>query len=291
MNIWALRIASGMILLTLAGLIQAESQWPRLVESFDGEPISFEVVGSGEPTLVFIHGWSCDARYWRGQVPHFSANHRVVVIDLAGHGHSGSGREDYRMAAFGQDVKSVVEQVGAERVILIGHSMGGPVSVAAAGLMPERVAGIVGVDTFQDVGAEPSDEEVETWMAPLRADFRAAARTFVAQMFIESTDKSLREWVIADMSAAPPKVALSAMEQMLADMTGGNALAAFSALNIPVLAINADIWPTNIEGNRQHQPRFEAVIIEGTDHFLQMVQPERFNHELQAFITRLMPDD
>ena len=40
--------------------------------SKDGTPISYEIYGNGEPTLVFVHGWSCDARYWRAQLPHFS---------------------------------------------------------------------------------------------------------------------------------------------------------------------------------------------------------------------------
>jgi len=106
----------------------------------------------------------------------------------------------------------------------------------------------------------------------------------VSDMFIDRTDASLRDWVIADMSAAPPDVALSAMNNMLSDATSGDALAAFSGLELPIVAINADIWPTDIEANRQHQPRFDAVIIENTDHFLHMAEPEPFNRELEQVI-------
>ncbi len=74
-----------------------------------------------------MHGWSCDARYWRSQVPAFSRNHRVIVPDLAGHGHSGTSRTKYTMNAFGEDVQAVIQAAGSRRVILIGHSMGGSV--------------------------------------------------------------------------------------------------------------------------------------------------------------------
>jgi len=83
-------IISCWVFLTLAsGTIQAQTEWPHVVLSKDGTPISYEISGTGEPALLFVHGWSCDARYWRVQVPHFSKKHRVIILDLAGHGHSG----------------------------------------------------------------------------------------------------------------------------------------------------------------------------------------------------------
>ena len=136
------------ILLLTLGAVEGEASWPHVVSSKDGTPISYEVYGSGEPTLVFVHGWSCDGRYWQAQVPHFSKDHRVVVIDLAGHGHSGMGRSKYTMKDFGEDVRAVVEAVGSRDVILIGHSMGGTAAAEAARLMPDRVIGIIGIDTL-----------------------------------------------------------------------------------------------------------------------------------------------
>jgi len=113
------------ILVLTLGAIQAQAGWPRIALSKDGTPISYEIYGNGEPILVFIHGWNCDARYWRAQVPYFSKAHRVITLDLAGHGHSGMNRSTYTMKAFGEDVQAVMEATGSGRVILIGHSMGG----------------------------------------------------------------------------------------------------------------------------------------------------------------------
>ncbi len=92
--------------------------------SSDNIPISYSVYGQGKITLLFVHGWSCDSRYWYKQISSFSKKYRIVTIDLAGHGHSGYARKDYTMPLFGDDVKSVIETLDAENVILIGHSMG-----------------------------------------------------------------------------------------------------------------------------------------------------------------------
>ena len=279
-------------LLALATLLwttvaQAEQGWPRLAASAEGVPISYEVHGAGEPTLVFIHGWSCDSRYWRAQLGHFAASHRVIALDLAGHGHSGLQREHYSMSAFGEDVRAVVEAEGAYRVVLIGHSMGGPVSLAAAAAMPERIAAIIGVDTYQDLGQRLSAEEVEAWVGPLRADFVANVRPFVAGMFIDSTDAALRDWVIADMSAAPPQVAFSAMQHLFETSGDPATLAVLRDHEIPVVTINADLWPTNVEGNAVQLPGFRAIILPDTDHFLHMAQPEDFNRVLDQVIGEL----
>src|SRR5438552_3792134 len=116
--------------------------------SADGVPIRFHVAGRGEPTLVLVHGWALDHRVWDGQAPSLEGRHRVVTLDLAGHGESGRQRSAWTMAAFGEDVMAVVEAVGAREVALVGHSMGGPVVLEAARRMPERGQGLVLVDTL-----------------------------------------------------------------------------------------------------------------------------------------------
>ena len=97
------------------------------VTSPDSIQIAYEVHGAGDPALIFVHGWSCDRSYWKGQLETFSKNFKVVAIDLAGHGESGLGRQAWTIEAFGADVEAVVEKLGLKRVILIGHSMRGDV--------------------------------------------------------------------------------------------------------------------------------------------------------------------
>jgi pimeloyl-ACP methyl ester carboxylesterase len=262
----------------------ATKKWPSFAISADGTPISFESYGSGEPTLVFVHGWSCDARYWREQIPHFSKKHRVIVLDLAGHGHSGMGRAQYTMRAFGEDVKAVTEATGSRSVILVGHSMGGSVVAEAARLMADRVIGLVGIDTLENIEYPMTQEEFKGMVGPLETNFQTGCRQFVETMISPRTDAELREWIIADMSAAPPDVALSAMESMMSQYITGEAAKIFEDIRIPVMTVNGDLWPIDYEANRRHMFSFDAIVLKDADHFLMLNRVEEFNSALEKTI-------
>lgn len=272
------------LLLVCCGLLQAQMTWPQIVPSKDGTPITYEISGAGETALVFVHGWSCDGRYWRAQVPHFSKKHRVVVLDLAGHGHSGMTRTQYSMASFGEDVKAVCEATGSQGVILIGHSMGGSVIAEAARLMPGRVMAIIGIDTLENIEYPMTPDELDKMIAPMEKDFRAGSRQFVAQMFSPRTDAKLREWVLSDISAAPPAVALSAMREMMMQYITCDAAKVFDTSAVPVITVNGDLWPINYAANRRHMRSFDAIVLKGADHFLMMDRPEEFNRALDKAI-------
>ena len=270
------------------GDVQAQTKWPQVVASKDGTLISYEVHGVGEPTLVFVHGWSCDTRYWRNQIHAFSQKHKVVVLDLAGHGHSGVERDTFSMQAFGEDVKSVVEATGSKNVILIGHSMGGAVIAEAARLMPQHVQGLIGVDTYENIEYPLSYEEFNMMIAPLQKDFKSGTRQFVQQMLSPNTDGQLREWILADMSAAPSSIALSAMEELMSQSITGKAAKIFEEIDIPVITVNGDLWPIDYEANRRHMSSFEAIVVKDADHFLMMNRPEEFNNALKQAIKSIM---
>ena len=138
------------------------------VRSRDGIPIVYDAVGSGDPALILVHGWSCDRTYWRQQTGVFADRHRVVTIDLAGHGESGEGRASWTMASFGEDVVAVVDDLGLANMVLVGHSMGGDVIVEAALRLGERVAGLVWVDTYDELTTPATEEQVQAFVEPFR---------------------------------------------------------------------------------------------------------------------------
>ena len=281
-------LLSCLVFLTLAfKTIPAQAEWPHIVLSKDGTPISYEVYGAGEPTLIFVHGWSCDARYWRAQVPYFSKKHRVVVLDLAGHGHSGITRAKYTMGAFGEDVHAVTEAVGSGSVILIGHSMGGTVIAEAARLMPGRIIGLIGIDTLQNIEYPMTREELKKMIDPLEKNFRTGSQQFVGEMISPQTDQQLREWILSDVSAAPSDVALSAMNEMMTQYITGEAAKAFESIRIPIITVNGDLWPIDYEANRRHMFSYDAIVLKKADHFLMMNRPDEFNIALEKAIHML----
>jgi len=181
-----------------------------VVLSTDGIPVCYEVHGTGEPALVFVHGWSCDRSYWSRQIDYFATRYQVVAIDLPGHGDSGAGRQAWTMPAFGDDVVAVVEKLALSEVAMIGHSMGGDVIVEAALHLPGRVIGLVWADTYSSLGDPRTHEQIEQFLAPFREDFVTATSDLVRQMSLPNSDAVLVDWVVDDMSAAPPQIAVDA---------------------------------------------------------------------------------
>jgi pimeloyl-ACP methyl ester carboxylesterase len=197
-------------------------------------------------------------------------------MDLAGHGESGVGRAAWTMPAFGDDVVAVVEKLGLEEMVLIGHSMGGDVIVEAALNLPGRVAGLVWADTYDTLGEPSTPEEIEAFQVPFREDFVTATRDLVRGMFVPSSHADLVEWVVSDMSAAPPEIAVDALGHAIGNDRA--ILTALRKLTTSVVAINPDHRSTDIEALQRHGVK--AVLMSGVGHFLMMEDPASFNRLL-----------
>ena len=247
----------------------------------DGVSVRYRLAGQGSPAIVLIHCWLCDQHLWDAVVPVLARTHSVVTLDLAGHGASGATRDGWTIQAFGGDVKAVVDQLGLDRVILVGHSMGGLVAVEAARLMPTKLTGLVPVDILLNVEEEMKPEEVDAYLKPFRADFKAAAEKFIRDnMFVPSSDPALVERVVTQVKAASPKMAVAALEAAWKY----DARAGLREIKVPITAINADKFPTNREGNRRYAPQFDAVIVKGVGHYLMLEAPAQFSELLLALV-------
>jgi len=244
----------------------------------DHASIRYRVYGNGEPTLVLIHGWSCDSGYWDQQLNDLALRHTVVTLDLAGHGRSDAPkRKDWSMKNFGSDVAAVVNAVGKPRVILVGHSMGGPVAIEAARQLHGKVIGIVGVDTLRDVAKPYPKEMTDPLLKAMHDNFPKATADLVDKNFFTGqSDPVVRKWIVKDMSSAPSKVAIPSFKSLLA-MDYRKAL---DDLDVPIVAINAEQPPTDEAAIRRIEPRFRVVTMAGVGHFLMMEKPAQFNQML-----------
>ena len=203
-----------------------------------------------------------------------------MAIDLAGHGESGIGRASWTMPAFGDDTVAVVEQLGLERVVLVGHSMGGDVVTEAALRLGDRVAGVVWVDTYQSLEEVTTAEELDAFVAPFRHDFPGQTRRFIRGMFPPTADPALVEWVADDMAAAPPEIALDTL--VYAWGNDGPILDALARLSVPVVAINPDDRPTDVESLARRG--VGTVIVHGAGHFPMLEDPAQFDAALAEVI-------
>lgn len=255
-----------------------------VLTSADGVPIHYTDQGKGDPALVFVHCWTCDRHLWDKQVPVFAKDHRVVTLDLPGHGESGKGRKQWSIPSFGQDVKAVADKLGLKKMVLIGSSMGGPVSLEAARLMKGRVVGIVPVDTLQNVDEQMPPEMIQSFLTGMRSDYKGTVTKFMNErLFAPSTPAAIREKLLARATSTPPDIGI-AMIQANIDYDPRPAL---KELAVPVHAINSDLSPTDLEGLRKHHPRFDVVVMKGIGHYPMVEDPEGFNRNLAAALTAL----
>lgn len=118
------------------------------VVTVDGTPIHFLAWGEvGRRGLVFVHGGGAHAHWWTHIAAAFAEEYRVVAVDLSGHGDSGH-RDVYRFEQWTDEVIAVAASAGIEGLpVVVGHSMGGFVTIATAALHPEMVTGVVIVDS------------------------------------------------------------------------------------------------------------------------------------------------
>lgn len=262
---------------------------PRIADAPGGVHIQYRMYGSGNPVVVLIHGWSCDSNYWAAQIEPLKARYTVMTVDLAGHGGSAANRSDWSINAFADDViAALTAQQVTGPVVLVGHSMGGPVAVDVARKLGAQALGVIGVDTLRISNAPPpSAAETETRMAPFRANFIGATRDMVSGMFFTpSSDPVLVRRVADDMSQAPPEVALPAM----LGLNAWDRIAALSALQVPIVLINAEQPPTALAPLQALAPQLRVVTISGLGHFLMMEDPTRFNPVLLTQIDALTAD-
>lgn len=273
-----------LLLLTLAIPSTQSKPETAVVKASDGVPIHYSVAGKGEPALVFIHCWGCRGSFWENQVAEFSKTNRVVTIDLPGHGESGSGRKDWTIESYGDDVKTVVTKLGLKRVVLIGSSMGAPIALEATKRMPDNVVAIVPVDSLQNVEQTLTPEQLDGVIKQMTADYKAATTGLLNQFFFSaSTPEAVKTRVINEALERQPETAVAILKGIFAYKPGP----AMKEIKVPIKAINADLNPTNLEINRKYAPQFDVVIIKGTGHYPMLEDPVRFNQMLAEILKSL----
>jgi pimeloyl-ACP methyl ester carboxylesterase len=257
------------------------------VSAPDGIPIAYDTRGTGDTALVFVHCWACDRSFWRGQLDALAGDYRVVALDLAGHGESGTQRAAWSVLELGGDVQAVVEALDLEHVILVGHSLGGPVVLEAARRLPGRVLGVVCVETLHNAEVRIDPAQNEQAVSALAGSFSESMTGFVHAAFPEGADSALVQWVIEKAAATYQPAALG----LARDVANVDFRALLSGAGVPVRAINAAAMPpavpeTDIEGNRRYAD-FDARIMEGVGHFLMLERPEEFNARLREALAEI----
>jgi pimeloyl-ACP methyl ester carboxylesterase len=251
----------------------------------DGANIIGEVRGKGDTALVFLHGWGGDREYWKNQLADFAGDYRIVALDQAGHGESRTDRKDSTVSALAGDVETIVKDLGLKRVILVGHSMGGPVALAAAKRLPGTVVAVIGVDTLHNAESKIPAELADKLLAAIEKDFKGTIRAgFFTGLLPEKADPELASWLAKKAEGQNPKMAVALMREIF----GLDSAKLLREAKVPVRCINsgggyAFFNATAVAVNKKYAD-FAAVSIDAVGHYPMLEKPDEFNRNLRAVL-------
>ena len=144
-------------LLVNASLVDSDT---RLPERRDGGrlvgEVNVRVDGSG-PAVLLVHGFSASMAWWNKIAPSLARDHRVIRVDLLGHGGSAAPDSGYSMEEQARTIARTLRRLGVRRVAAVGHSMGGSVVTSLAEQFPRLVSRIAIIDSSPSGGRYGSD--------------------------------------------------------------------------------------------------------------------------------------
>lgn len=260
------------------------------VLTLDGPDLNVREYGPpGDRAVVLLHGYSASIEWWQKVAPALAAGHRVIAIDLVGHGGSEApdGADAYRSDEQAAAVHRALEALGVRHAILVGHSMGGSVAAELARQYPDLVERVVVSDTpaADDLVAMPLLGRMVCWpvIGPALDRFRDVEAI---------TEGSLQTGFAADYPV--PDFAYRSLERLtyagVCDSTEGAHPVAetLAGLHKPVLVLWGDedvLTPTAPNVERYTSMGLTPIIIAGSGHSPMVEKPDEFLSAVSSFLS------
>ena len=247
--------------------------------SSDGVRLHYIAEGTGE-TLLFVPGWLMPAEIWRHQIDHFARRYRVVAFDPRSQGDSQLAPSGNNIQRRAEDLKELIEHLGAGRVVLIGWSLGvleALLYVKTHG--DETIAAFVFVD--MSVGETPSqrgDAEIR-YQGP--RDRKREMATFVSSMFKSSPPADYLAWLTDEALRAPPETGASLLVMPYPRAFWRSAV---YETRKPLLYAVTGSLKGQAESLKRKRKGTSIEVFAGAGHALFVDDHERFNASLAAFL-------
>ena len=257
--------------------------------------INVQSWGSGAPSLIFVHGFACDAEDWQAQVERLCGRFRCIALDLPGHGRSGlPANGDVQHLA--RAVCAVKSLHAGRRTVLVGHSLGCRVILNAMSLCSDGVAGLVLIE--QNL---VSGHDVEAAVDALEAHLHQVGvhnflRGRFEAMFSPESDAAFRRKALSRVDRLDAQFA----QELLASSMRWEAhtVSQLAALKVPVLLLQGTCLDERFEWHRlesgmttpwittvfEHVPQATFQRIEDTGHFAQVEAAEQVGKCISSFV-------
>ncbi len=244
-----------------------------------GVYVHHQVAGTG-PAVLLTHGFAASSHMYAATVAELSADHTMITWDMRGHGKSDSPSDPaaYSVAASLDDIALILDAAGAGRAVLVGHSLGGYLSLEFTLARPERVNGLVLVDTGpgfrQDEGRERWNEMAEGYAADLTA------------RGLDGLPPSAE--LDAGVHRSAEGLALAA--RGILRQRDGHVLEALPSIAVPTLVVVGERDEPFLAGSKYMAakiPGARLATIDGAGHAPPVTHPDEFNTVLRGFLDEL----
>ena len=242
-------------------------------------PIAVDDGGSGEPACLLVHSLGGRLAFWATTLSALRADRRAVALDLRGHGASAPATfAESALDDFVDDVLGVADALGLSRFVLVGHSFGATVALAAAVRAPGRVLALVLVDAagaFDQVPVSTLEAFIDTVLQDEDGSFVRAAY----EANLERATPGTRDAVLVSLAATGRDTLAGAYTAMFA--TDARQLLLRYPGPVRLIVDAANDSPMSLHAQ---VPDLDIVPVEGGSHWLMLDQPEQFTLALKEFV-------
>jgi len=267
-----------------------------------GRQINVIDIGSGDQTIVFIHGLAGCWQNWLENIPAFTETHRVIAMDLPGFGASELPAERISIAGYGRIVAELLETLGVECACVVGNSMGGFIGAEIAITRPELLERLVLVSAAGITVQGQRNETVLSILSRGENVLSFYAAWFATRSEVLSRRPRMRRAMMLFVAAHPDRLPAPLIAEQVRGSGKPGFLSALDALSdYPIKDRLQDIecptlivWGTDdrlvplrdaYEFERSIGDNARVVVYDDTGHVAQMERPDAFNDELARFVT------
>lgn len=253
--------------------------------------VHYEVYGRGRP-VILLHGWLGSWGLWQETMGYLGRYYRTYALDFWGFGESGKKRETYDVQDFVSLVDQFMEQLGIGRAPLVGHSMGGTVSLLVAIQFPTRVRKVVVVGSpivgsslsllLKLFGRRQIASIVYTNLWALRLSFRLLAPFY-------SRDRNWPEMMNRDLS----RTTLESFLRSIASLRRTDLRPHICQIKVPVMGMYGDkdivVAPDQWKPIQAGLPEARIERFSSAGHFIMLDEPQKFMETLRDFLDSPVP--
>jgi 3-oxoadipate enol-lactonase len=249
-----------------------------------GAQLHYIEAGSGRPIVCF-HSTPASAEFYRPQLEHFGSRHRVIAVDLRGHGDSDKPRGPYPMSAFLEDYVALFDALGVKDFVLVGCSVGGIIAQLYALAHGANLAGLVLIGSpcsrrGRDVAGFHRAVREKGW--------EAVARGLVDKQLHAATSPEVKAWALAEYLKTPLYVREAEEEALLAEIHHTDRV---HEIAVPTLLVAGEAEEREIFEQMELMsgriPDAEWHVVAGAAHVPNFEKPAEFNAIMARYLARI----